>query len=127
MAFALDRLGAKVCVFNRTLERARELALRHGFDFAFLDATAQERVRQYSDLIVQSTSVGLGSTNPDDDPIAFYRFGGHEMVYDLIYSPELTPLLKRAKSAGCKVENGFSMLLAQAADQRAIYQNCCGE
>lgn len=127
VAFALDRLGAKVCVFNRTLERARELALRYGFDFAFFDATAQERLRQYSDLIVQSTSVGLGSTNPDDDPIAFYRFGGHEMVYDLIYSPELTPLLKRAKSAGCKVENGFSMLLAQAADQRAIYQNCCGE
>lgn len=127
VAFALSRLGADVCVFNRTLERAQALARCYGFDFAALDDRAADKLGQYSDLFVQSTSLGLGSENAADDPIAFYRFSGSEAVYDLIYSPAETPLLKRAKAAGCRVENGYSMLLAQAAAQRDIYRRHCGE
>jgi len=55
------------------------------------------------------------------DPLAFHKFTGRELVYDLVYEPEITPTLARAKAAGCKVENGFSMLAAQAREQRRIW------
>ena len=55
------------------------------------------------------------------DPIPDYVFTGREAVYDLRYVPETTPLMARAAAAGCRVENGFSMLIAQARGQRRIW------
>ena len=55
------------------------------------------------------------------DPIPEYVFTGREAVYDLRYVPETTPLMARAAAAGCRVENGFSMLKAQARGQRRIW------
>lgn len=65
------------------------------------------------DLIVNATPV---------DPIPEYVFDGSESVYDLRYSPEMTTLLERAKAAGCRTENGMSMLKAQAEAQRRIWR-----
>ena len=64
------------------------------------------------DLIVNATPT---------DPIPDYVFTGDEAVYDLVYVPAETQLMKRAAAAGCRVENGFSMLLAQARAQRGLY------
>lgn len=68
------------------------------------------------DILVNATPV---------DPIPDYAFTGRELVYDLRYVPEVTPLMARAAKAGCKVENGFSMLLAQALGQRKHYEGAC--
>ena len=64
------------------------------------------------DLIVNATPV---------DPIPDYVFTGRELVYDLRYEPAETPLMARARAAGCRVENGFSMLEAQARLQRKLF------
>jgi 3-dehydroquinate dehydratase/shikimate dehydrogenase len=64
------------------------------------------------DVIVNATPV---------DPIPGYRFSGNELVYDLRYVPAVTPLMARAAAAGCRVENGFTMLAAQAREQRRIW------
>lgn len=55
------------------------------------------------------------------DPIPDYAFTGREAVYDLRYAPEETELMQRARAAGCRVENGLSMLSAQAREQRRIW------
>ena len=55
------------------------------------------------------------------DPIPDYVFTGKELVYDLRYVPAVTPLMERAAKAGCRTENGFSMLIAQARGQRRIW------
>lgn len=65
-----------------------------------------------SDIIVNATPV---------DPISDYAFTGRELVYDLRYVPAETPLMARARAAGCRVENGFSMLQAQARGQRRLF------
>lgn len=65
------------------------------------------------DILVNATPV---------DPIPDYVFSGRELVYDLRYVPEETPLMVRAAKAGCRTENGFSMLLAQALGQRNHYE-----
>ena len=64
------------------------------------------------DLIVNATPV---------DPVPEYEFAGTEIVYDLRYVPAETPLMARARAAGCVVENGFSMLEAQAKRQRELF------
>ena len=72
----------------------------------------RETPPQEYDILVNATPV---------DPIPDYKFTGRELVYDLRYVPEVTPLMARASAAGCKVENGFSMLLSQACAQRRHY------
>ena len=72
----------------------------------------RETPPQGFDILVNATPV---------DPIPDYVFTGREIVYDLRYVPEVTPLMARAAEAGCRVENGFSMLVSQARAQREHY------
>jgi shikimate dehydrogenase len=67
------------------------------------------------DLVLNATSLGL---KPDDAlPLDKNRFSLSEAkaVYDMIYRPAETPLLRLAKEAGCRNSNGLSMLLYQGA------------
>ncbi|HOT62742.1 MAG TPA: shikimate dehydrogenase [Treponemataceae bacterium] len=120
VAHAVKTLRGKACVFNRTPEKARELAEAYNFKWAALDAGNRILLDSYSDLIIQTTNVGM-SPNVDDDPIDFYVFGGHEAVYDVIYHPERTKLLRRAQKAGCRVCNGYTMLQRQAYLQYELF------
>ena len=124
VAYALKTLGAKVCVFNRTASRAKKLAEQFGFKWALLTPENEHMIEKYSDLIVQTTSVGMGSSSPsssENDPIYFYDFKGHEMVFDIIYVPETTPIMARAEKAGCRVQNGFPMLQYQGYRQFELF------
>ena len=66
--------------------------------------------------ISEGAAVSPGSDNLDD-PVAMYSFTGREEVMDIIYKPEITPFLKRAADAGCRVQNGIDMLIRQAKYQ----------
>ena len=92
VAHAVKSLGGDACVFNRTLERARALAGKYGFASAPLDSTAARTFADYADMVVQTTSVGLGATDGSADPITFHAFTGREAVYDLVYAPAVTPV-----------------------------------
>ena len=75
---------------------------------------------KYCDVIIQTTSKGMGASLPateENDPLYFYDFKGTESVYDIVYHPEVTPIMHRAAAAGCKVSNGYSMLQYQAYRQ----------
>ena len=127
-AYVVKQLRGKCCIFNRTVAKAKALADLFGFKYAALDEAHVGMIEQYSDLIIQTTSIGMGvpaGTIQDDekqvDPIPFYNFHGTECVYDIIYNPEETPIMLRAKAAGCKVENGYSMLINQAYRQFSLF------
>lgn len=65
-------------------------------------------------LIVNSTPVG---TFPDIDshpPFPIKLLKKQHFVYDLIYNPLETKLLKEAKKQGCQTQNGYEMLVNQA-------------
>ena len=119
VAFALRSLGTELLILNRTEQRAHSLARDSGGTAGGLDAEGLARVPDYSELIVQTTSVGLPD-NPGD-PLAEYAFGGHELVYDLVYGEELTPVLRRARDAGCAVIDGSRMLAEQAYEQFRLF------
>lgn len=125
IAYAIKELGGKACVFNRTLTKARTLADKFGFASASLGYESIELLKKYSDIIVQTTSKGMGSTeesNEANDPLWFYDFSGEEMLYDIVYEPETTPIMARAAKAGCKTHNGYTMLKYQGEEQFALFK-----
>ncbi|GHU24845.1 3-dehydroquinate dehydratase [Spirochaetia bacterium] len=113
VAAEVHRLEGKALVLNRTEIRAKELASRYQFAWNMLNRTGIEHIQKYSDIIIQTTSVGMAPDN-DADPLALYQFSGHEIVMDLIYEPVQTTLLRRASDAGCPTCNGSDMLIRQA-------------
>lgn len=112
VAYAVRQLGGDAVIYNRTREKAEALAAKYWFKVGEMSNVA------HADLIVQTTSVGL---NSDADPIPGYEFRGDECVFDLVYHPKTTALMARALAAGARAENGFKMLVNQAACQRELY------
>jgi shikimate dehydrogenase len=67
------------------------------------------------DLVLNATSLGLKPNDPlpfDEERLSLRQAGA---VYDMIYRPAETALLKAAKAAGCPTANGLGMLLYQGA------------
>jgi 3-dehydroquinate dehydratase/shikimate dehydrogenase len=122
VVYALAGQGADILILGRTPERARALAQSAKGRWAELDDSAYALMESYSDLIVQTTPLGM-DPQPERDPIPGYRFSGREIVYDLVYNTSMTGLLSRARRAGCGIIEGKQMLLAQAYAQFEMF---CG-
>ena len=118
IANAVHLLHGKACVFGRSAEKAKQLAERYNFRWAVLDLASVHILKKYSDIIIQATSVGM---HEGEDPLEFYSFSGAEKVFDVIYTPEKTALLKRAEAAGCDICNGYDMLRYQAYKQFELF------
>ncbi len=124
IVYVLKQMGARVCIFNRTVETAAKLAEKYGFTYCQLDAHCAAKLDEYSTLIVQTTSVGMNADGPSsnvNDPIYFYDFRGNELLFDIVYEPSTTPVMKRASIAGCRVCNGYKMLEYQAYEQFKLF------
>lgn len=66
-----------------------------------------------ADVIIQTTSLGLKEDDPAVLPPSYLN--GRQKVYDTIYKPAQTRLLKAAEAAGCPWANGQSLLIHQGA------------
>lgn len=120
VAYSVKKLGGRACIFNRSLPRAKLLADRFGFDYAVLSSENLDLLERYSDIIIQTTNVGMNSdgvSTKETNPLWFYKFKGGEYLFDLVYVPEETPVMSAARAAGCKVTNGYAMLKYQAYRQ----------
>lgn len=120
VAYALHELGAKACVINRNMSKAKRLAEHYGMPWAGMAEKAVDLLERHNELIVQTTSVGMEGGTPGD-PIDWYEFTGREALFETIYNPAETPLLRRARAAGCRATNGLAMLHAQAAAQFRLF------
>ena len=87
----------------------------------WLDGTSL-RVLPESDLIVNCTPIGTqGSETEGESPIAADLLPAGGTVFDLVYNPPETPLLKLAKERGAKPVSGLGMLVYQAAESFQIW------
>ena len=69
-------------------------------------------------VIVQATSAGMHGAAPGSeiaDVLPWERFGSGTSVYDLVYNPRETELVRRARARGLKASDGLGMLIGQAA------------
>ena len=68
------------------------------------------------DLLVNATPVGTWPA-VDETPVPAEALAGGRLVYDLVYNPPVTRLLREAAAAGCRTIGGLEMLVAQAERQ----------
>lgn len=73
------------------------------------------------DLVVNATSLGLKETDPLPIQDSAFSLKNVKAVYDMIYRPVETPLLRAAREAGCRTANGAGMLLFQGARALEIW------
>ena len=104
--------AAEVHVAARSPEPARALAERFAATPATLGDPAFGATLAAADLLVNATTVGMLSPGPVVDPA---RLGDGAAVFDLVYVPLETELLRAARARGLRAAGGAGMLVAQAA------------
>jgi 3-dehydroquinate dehydratase/shikimate dehydrogenase len=109
VAVALASAGSAVTVYGRNRGKAKTVAALVGGTAAPFPVTAKSW-----DLLVNTTPVGM-FPNVDETPFEG-EFDGR-VVYDLVYNPMETRLMREAAAAGCDTIGGLDMLVAQAEDQ----------
>lgn len=119
---ALAQAGAEIRLANRTPERARELAEdvngKLGADrVRAVPMEEEELARSVQDagLLVNTTSLGMSPHPAAMPPVPRRAFHPGLFVYDLIYNPQETLLLKTAWEAGARGAHGAGMLARQGA------------
>jgi 3-dehydroquinate dehydratase / shikimate dehydrogenase len=106
----LSHAGSTVTIAARRSAQAQQLARSTGATAGSWPPAANSW-----DLLVNTTPVGT-SPNVDASPLPDGPFTG-ELVYDLVYNPLDTRLLRDARAAGCRTIGGLDMLIAQAERQ----------
>ncbi len=122
ISFYLDAEGARVTIANRTKERAALLAsnLRNANSIGLDTDTLTKRIED-SDILINATSVGM---HPHEDATLVNADMMHPdlVVFDVVYNPMETKLLKEAKRAGVKkIVDGVKMLVYQGAASFRIW------
>ena len=109
---ALTHAGAKdIRLINRTAERAQILARDIGGPVTCLKWEDRHAALEGAGLLVNTTSQGMVGNPPLD--LKLDALPKSAVVYDIIYIPGETPLLKEARLRGNATLNGLGMLLHQ--------------
>ena len=116
VATALVRAGALVTISSRTHKRAEALADEIGC----LSCTWENRGAGSPDILVNCTPVGM-HPNVDATPFEPYWLNERMLVFDTVYNPETTLLLRHAKERECRVVSGIEMFVRQAARQFEMF------
>ena len=106
--WALQRQQATVTLFARDVTKAQPLAGLFGISCKSL---SEASFNGY-DLVVNATP---------QSPATRLQLSGARCVYDLVYNPAETPLLREAQEAGCERLGGLEMLYAQAKLQFELW------
>lgn len=113
-AIALKDAGADITITGRSIKQAQALARVVSAD----TSTLKESQAQQYDALVHATPVGMF---PKSDECIFPDNIPADVVFDMVYNPHETLLLRHAKQQGCTIIHGSEMLLEQAACQFEIW------
>lgn len=115
----LKDLGVpEIIIANRTLEKAQALA-----DHFHIKAIPwDERMKPEADLIINATSQGMKGEQVDKSPYEEKWLEGRKgLVYDIVYNPLETLLLRESKAAGWETVTGLTMFVEQARAAFALW------
>lgn len=116
--YGLKQQGAYVVISSRTESRAQQLADKFG-----AKALAWENRHGLSpDILINCTPIGM-HPNVDSSPYERHHLRPYMLVFDTVYNPENTLLLKDARSQGCVTVSGTEMFIRQAALQFKLFTN----
>jgi len=116
IAYGLVRRGAHVTVCDGDGKRAAELAQRlrcRPIDWSIRQAAV-------ADVLVNCTPIGM-HPNVDETPLSKLHLRPAMVVFDAVYNPENTLLVKEARARGCKTITGVDMFVRQACLQFKLF------
>jgi 3-dehydroquinate dehydratase/shikimate dehydrogenase len=113
-AIALSDTGARLTISSRNAKSAQALASVVNAETVSL----KEAEANHYDVLIHATPVGMA---PNSGDALFANTIPADLVFDMVYNPHETLLLKRAKEQGCELIYGCEMLLEQAMRQFEIW------
>jgi len=111
--------GCKVTIYNRTAGKARRLAE----EFGVTARPWEQRNKLEADVVINCTSIGMWPKT-DDTPLPDARLNTRTLVFDTVYNPIDTRLLRDARASGCRTIDGVAMFVNQAAAQFEHWTGC---
>ncbi len=114
-----DEGASEIYIYDIDRKRAEELveqimkSAEKNVKISIADKNSIENIAKESNLLVNCTPIGMKESDPEllSDEV----FNSEQVVYDLIYNPPKTKLLKSAEKKGAKIVNGLGMLVYQGA------------
>ncbi|MEO8574643.1 MAG: shikimate dehydrogenase [Pyrinomonadaceae bacterium] len=116
--YALKKAGADVTILAR--DSAKGSAMAEEFDVRFERLTTGHQ-HLSTDILVNATPLGTTGEHEQKSIASANELAGLQLVYDLVYNPAETKLIKEARAAGVKTLGGLDMLIAQGARQFEIW------
>jgi len=113
--FGLRDKGAEVFILNRTSETAQKLARQSGSKTIKKDAVAKTPF----DVIINATPIGMAGIKALQ--LLEAKDLNTKLVFDLVYNPVETPLLRMARQKGIPIVTGVEMFVQQGARQFEIF------
>ena len=111
---------SSVAIGVRSVEKGAALAADFAADgdvrAVSFDDTAWIAACSDADIVVQTTPLGMTPHTEEMPPVDAAMIKPSAVVYDLIYTPAETRLLREARARGCETINGETMLVAQGAE-----------
>lgn len=116
VAFGLRQRRIDVTICSRTFERAKRVAAEVGCKA--VDWPARYKIPY--DCIVNATPVGMHPL-VNETPFEKQHLRPYMVVFDTVYNPENTLLVKEARASGCRIVTGVDMFVRQAAIQFRLW------
>jgi len=113
--FGLRDKGAEVFILNRTAENAQKLARQSGSKTIKKDAVSKTTF----DVIINATPIGMAGIKGTQ--LLEAKDLNTKLVFDLVYNPLETPLLRMARQKGISIITGIEMFVQQGARQFEIF------
>jgi len=122
ISFILAERGAHLVILNRQLELDWAEELAHRISQVFkkevkaleLNEENLAKVLEKADVLINATSVGM-SPNIDETPVPARLLRPELTIFDIVYNPVKTRLLREAEAAGAQTIGGLDMLVWQGA------------
>jgi 3-dehydroquinate dehydratase/shikimate dehydrogenase len=108
--------GAQVTIYNRTVSKAKALAQEFGCAHAPLDDLANVKAR----LLINCTSIGM-YPEVESTPVPAEYLRPDMVVFDTVYNPPQTQLLRQASDKGATCIDGVTMFVDQAQAQFRLF------
>jgi shikimate dehydrogenase len=117
-AYAVTNQGAKLTIYNRTLEKAQKLVEEFGGNAFSLDQI--DNIKN-ADIIINTTSLGL-HPHENETPLSKDLITSNHIVFDLVYTKHgRTKFLEEAKEKGARTISGIEMLVYQGMEQFKLF------
>ena len=114
---------AELYLVNRTSSKSEKLAdeINNRYPSTSVFVGYPKNITSKIDLVINSTSLGLNENDPIPIDETKFKLSNSRSVFDMVYNPAETKLLKKATASGCNTSNGLGMLLWQGVKALEIW------